>query len=595
MGVSAAFAKPAVADTSEFQSLWSEIEKGGTQWQSPGIDGHILQPELHIEVLRQSNNAPPVAEQQRLLVEYSSHHSIQRLRRHWLDLAVAQGDWNQALTLYESTDGASAQCAYELARAELGRARLDPIQKLFIQGARGKHCPTLMAMAQERSWISDWAQAERVQKLLAQEQYEQAIALAQSLGPINLARAEQFKLARLNPDRYLQRFPNGRWRSRAIRSEIARDPEGSAQLIQPDEAELWEWRAVHLILDQSPQTQRALEQLRRPLRTQSLREWEVRWHLRQQNWRQVAERIDQMPASLKSDDTWRYWRAMAAEAMGEDASSALKSLASRRSFYGLLAADALGIEYPTYRPVHRDAASVEDLLRRPQIQIAGALFEAGLMSRARSQWRAYWPKLSLAERQAATELAQRWGFASEEVRGAVNSRQTDSLHMYPDALRNVMSDKPIDADWLMGLTRTESLFQTDVRSRAGALGLMQLMPATGEQQARRLGLPWSGPGSLTDPALNITLGADYLHRMYQQFEGNALAATAAYNAGPNAVAKWLTDPALPPAIWIETLPFKETRNYVKKVMYAATVYNQALGSRDRRLSARMTPLPTPNG
>lgn len=569
---------------------WLAIEQGSDVWQLPELDGTPGQAELHIEVMRRSDDLPAIETITDVLARYQDHISLNRLRQHWIQLAMQNDDWNLIVQLYRPGDNTASECSYRLARTQTGVDQPRSAHRLYVNGAQGRSCQRFLTLAQSKDWISDWSRSERVKVLLTQNRFGEAIELARSLGPKNTQRAEAYALARQDPSGYLARYPNGESRTQAIRSLIGQDPTGAARWIRAQDTDLREWQAVHFILDDHPDTATVLESLRRPLKTRSLREWEIRYHLRHQRWMQVAQRIDELPASLGSSSAWQYWRGMAAAQLNQP-NPYWRGIAKRLDYYGMLAADQLNQPYATLRPNHSDAGSVAALLNRYPVQIAKALLDAGLDSRARSQWRWVFNQFKLSEKQAATELAQQWGWSSEEVRGAVNSRQTDTLHMYPDALRRVMQNREVDEDWLLGLTRTESLFQIDVRSRAGALGLMQIMPATGKKQAQRMGIPWQGSATLVDPQVNVNLGSDYLAQMYQQFGYNALVASAAYNAGPNAVQRWLNQPDMDPAIWVETIPFKETRNYVKKVMAAATIYNQALGGRDRRLSDRMTPLP----
>ena len=597
MGITLLFAKSASASIEIFKARWIEIEQGSEAWFEPSLQGSPLLAELHIAALSQASELPDANTRSQVLRDYAQHVSLRGLRAHWIDLAQAQNAFDVVQTLYRSDTGQASECAWRLGRALKGLNEQQAAHRAYVEDAQAGACQRLIKEGIERGWIGAWSHSERVTRLLSQGRYTSALELAATLGPKNLARAQAYIQSRQDPQAYVLEHPNGPWRKDAIKRLIDLDPWGSEQWIRADETELREWRSVHLILDNHPQTGLALSQLKRPLQSRSLREWEIRHYLRQQDYDRVAERIDELPASLATLPIWQFWRAQAHDQLGQpdQARSKWQQIDRQLDYYGFLAADRLGIEYPRLRPSHRDEDSVSALLKQPGVQIAKALFDAGLDSRARSQWRAGFAGFDLSEKQAATELAQRWGWASEEVRGAVNSRQTDTVHMYPDALRPLMQNRAIDEDWLLGLTRTESLFQVDVRSRAGALGLMQLMPTTGERQAQQLELPWQGSASLLDPQFNIELGSDYLHRMYQRFGEHPLLATAAYNAGPNALARWLTDPQLPPEIWVETIGFKETRQYVKKVMFAATLYNQALGGRDRRLSDRMLPLPVNDG
>ena len=128
----------------------------------------------------------------------------------------------------------------------------------------------------------------------------------------------------------------------------------------------------------------------------------------------------------------------------------------------------------------------------------------------------------------------------------------------------------------------------DVRSHAGAIGLMQLMPATGREVAKEIKLPYSGLATLTNPEDNIRLGTTYLGMMAQRYDGNSIPATAAYNAGPHRVDRWLPHGSwIDARVWIENIPFNETRGYVKRVLAAQTIFHWRMNGSVKRLSAEL--------
>jgi len=197
-------------------------------------------------------------------------------------------------------------------------------------------------------------------------------------------------------------------------------------------------------------------------------------------------------------------------------------------------------------------------------------------------------------------LAQRWGWYSRAIATAASAGHYDDLALrYPLPFRQSFeqhaSAASIPTTWALGIARSESLFMRDVRSRAGAIGLMQLMPATGRQVAREIKLPYSGLDTLTDPNQNIRLGTSYLGSMIARYDGNHVLATAAYNAGPHRVDRWLPQSSVVDArIWIENIPFNETRKYVRRVLAAETIFHWRLTGETRRLSdglPQVRPLP----
>ncbi|MBT8087758.1 MAG: transglycosylase SLT domain-containing protein, partial [Gammaproteobacteria bacterium] len=194
------------------------------------------------------------------------------------------------------------------------------------------------------------------------------------------------------------------------------------------------------------------------------------------------------------------------------------------------------------------------------------------------------------DKQQAAILAHRWGWHSRAIATAASLGEYDDLMIrYPlphqQSFEQFSSAARISPTWAYGIARSESLFMRDVRSSAGAIGLMQLMPSTGRAVARKIRLPYSGLRTLTDPDSNIRLGTSYLGQMAERYSGNPVLATAAYNAGPHRVDRWLPENGSEDArVWIENIPFNETRKYVKRVLAAQTIFDWRISGQVRRLS-----------
>ncbi len=345
--------------------------------------------------------------------------------------------------------------------------------------------------------------------------------------------------------------------------------------------------------------------------------WRVRAALRQAPggpaWKYVLEAVAAMSPAGQADPAWVYWKARALQATavrgsgGDDQRSAaralLEGLSSQAHFYGKLAAEDLGRS----QRLPAAPAALGDRERVLAAQNLGlnrslALFGLGLRGEAVREWNYALRDLGDRELLAAAERAcerQIWDRCintSERTKQEVHMTQRFPTP-FRDEVLGVAQEVGIDAAYVYGLIRQESRFVTDARSNVGASGLMQVMPATARWTARKLGLPY-GPGQLTDRVANLRLGMGYLRLILDDFEGAQALAAAAYNAGPNRPRRWRQGPPLESAIWVENIPFAETRDYVKKVLSNASDYAAILGGQQvvqlkPRLGSQVVPKDMP--
>ncbi len=340
--------------------------------------------------------------------------------------------------------------------------------------------------------------------------------------------------------------------------------------------------------------------------------WHVRAALREpltqtRRWALIQRAIDAMPGAEQSDAAWVYWRARATQAQarpgpeGDAARAAaramLEGIAPQIGFYGQLAAEDLGsaLSLPPLpaplQPAERDAPR-----SNPGFTRALQLINLGLRSEGVREWNFTLRGLSDRELLAAAQLACEREVWDRCINTSERTRvEVDIAQRYPMPLRDTLQararDSGLDAAVLYGLIRQESRFIMDARSSVGASGLMQLMPATAQWTAKKVGLSYR-PEMITDPAVNLQLGAAYLKRVLDDFGGSLAMAAAAYNAGPGRPRRWREGVApMEPAAWAETIPFNETRDYVKKVLANSVVYAALMAAPDAA-APRAAPLKT---
>lgn len=327
--------------------------------------------------------------------------------------------------------------------------------------------------------------------------------------------------------------------------------------------------------------------------------WYARAALRHKNWPTVAAVIAKMDASQSEEAVWRYWKARALKTQSQtlEANTLLANLSTERHFYGWLAQDELEGFIGAPLVAHKTTEeAVEHIAAMPAIQRAVALHRLDFKWESKAEWAFATQSFSDSQLLAAAEFAQRSGWHDLAI---ITADKTTELHdfalRYPTPYRNLMkpaaSEQAIDEAWVYGITRQESRFMDAAKSGVGASGLMQLMPATAKWIAGKAGVENYHHGMIHELETNIALGTYYLRYTLELMNGQAVMATAAYNAGPSRAKKWMADVPLEGAIYAETIPFSETRSYVQKVMANAHLYAHQLGLKSITLKQRLGIIP----
>ena len=319
----------------------------------------------------------------------------------------------------------------------------------------------------------------------------------------------------------------------------------------------------------------------------TLHEWRVRIALRKRDWNGTLEAIRTMPRSLSREPDWQYWQARALDQTGHPriAQAIFQTIANSRSFYGFMAADQLGKPYElNHKGLAFEQEQVSRVTATPAFKRARELYRLDRLNKARREWRQLRAGLDDQQILLASQLAQGWGWHEQGVQGAIATSAWDHLAMrfplaYREQFHSAAREQGLDVNWIYALARQESAFRHDARSHRGAVGLLQLLPATARQTARETGMPYNNLTTLLDPKANIRLGTAHLGTLLKEFDNNRILATAAYNAGAHRVRQWLDEETadLDSDIWVETMPYHETRQYVRRVMAYTVIYGYRRG------------------
>jgi soluble lytic murein transglycosylase len=323
--------------------------------------------------------------------------------------------------------------------------------------------------------------------------------------------------------------------------------------------------------------------------------WKTRASLRAGKWLEAYNSIEAMPESLRNEPVWRYWKGRALKALNANypANILFAKLSQEINYYGLLAEEELPTRVEA-RPVEYKVTADDLKAAEAHIGLKRALLlrHLGDAGNAVGEWD--WALRGMSDRQilAAAELARREGWYDRAIITADKTRGEHDFDLryiapYRDLATAFARDNGLDEAWVFGLMRQESRFVDYARSSVGATGLMQIMPATAKWIANQLGLGRKAHAGVKNPQTNIRFGTFYLKRIYDSLDQSPVLATAAYNAGPGRARKWQADTALEGAIYVETIPFAETREYVKKVLTNAMFYRNRFGGEVRPLKDRL--------
>jgi soluble lytic murein transglycosylase len=307
------------------------------------------------------------------------------------------------------------------------------------------------------------------------------------------------------------------------------------------------------------------------------------------DWAALRQILAVMPTSLQQQDHWAYWRGWLAAQTGqhEQARAIWATIPPGWGFYQILTAEALGrqifVPPPDARTRRQIAEQRARLADHPSVYRGLKLSSLGMRSEASLEWNGLIRDLPDAALLAASQLAFEAGHPDRGIAAAIRTQQLHDLSLrYPIFHRREIDlanrAEPLETAWVLGLMRQESRFLPAVRSPVGAVGLMQLMPKTAKSVARDMGLKGFRLDRLEEPQTNISLGIHYLRDLTRDFKGSAILATAAYNAGPSRSRLWsgqLTQ-TIPGAAFAESIPFSETRGYVKQVLANTAVYQGLL-------------------
>lgn len=619
LGSAAAAAQDADARRAQVRAAIEAAERGQ---DDPGrnaqLETHPLYPWVEYARLQRRIATVSRSQAQDFLRRHQGQAVADAFRSLWLAALARRQDWPAFLAAWAPTGDVALRCAHLNARQATGRADAEWIREAqAVWRSSGKSlpdaCDPVFAVLDARRGLDAALRWERIELAAAEQQPGVMRSAARGLPAAERALAEDYAAFQQAVHTRALDWPRTERSRRMAMHGLARlgkaDPAAAelqlpryAQALGMTEAErgpvLYQI-ALWTVASYEPDSARRLDAVPESAYDERLHEWRLREALARGDWRAALAAVRKMPAAMREDARWRYLEARLAEKTGAaaEAQALYRQAARSATFHGFLAADRLEQPYALC-PLRVDAGQADAPERQavagdPALVRALELFKIERTGWAVREWNSALARFDDRQRRLAVAVAGEHGWYDRAVFSL--GRQPEEQRFYElrfplhhgEAIRRESARHGLDPAWVAAEIRAESAFNPRARSPANARGLMQVLPATAAGVARRLGIRWGGAESLYDPETNLRYGTSYLREMEDKY-GLPYVAIAAYNAGPAPTARWQSQrPNFDPDIWIETISYRETREYVARILAFSVIYDWRLNGDALPVTDRM--------
>ena len=599
-------------DREIFKQAWRLVNHGQFGKAKPLIEGLKTYP-LYVYLrekqlrptLQRRNNEPIKA----FLTKFEGAYPAENLRNQWLTWLADTKQWQDFLDYYRPTADTKIQCLHKTAMLETGatEALFQQIAPLWTKGkSQPDACNRVFKIFESDPLFDDPTVWRRFRLAMSHNEIGLARHLSKKFTN-NTAKiwAKRWLSAHTNPqttlkknyleeaDSLLAQDVMFHALKRLARSNFNAAEKSWAKISQTanlTETELNQGNGILAVAAGKSEHENQifyLDQVENKFADAELEALRLRRGIQLRAWEQLSRWTLHKPRSPSTNILrWRYWRARSAELTGKRdfANQQFSSLASERDYYGFLAADKISREYQFNDvPIKPSPEALEAVTSLPGIQRAKEFFLLGFTTEANREWRYTLRDFSTPSLEIAAITAASWGWHNRAIATLGQARSYDDVEvrfplLFTEQISANSKKRHLEEALIYSIIRTESAFLPNARSSAGALGLMQLMPATGREAGRRIGLKIKKSSQLLAPSTNIAIGSSYLAGLISKHGGSFPMAAAAYNAGPHRVRQWRPNGSCVDAdIWIDSIPFKETRRYVRTAVFYYVVYQYRLG------------------
>lgn len=579
------------------------------------LQSYALYPYLEAAFLQQNLSLANESLISEFLIEFSGLPAAERLRTAWLQYLAKQNQGEKFLLYYQGSSNPQLQCHY----LDFLWQSTDNLTALWPQVSHHwvseKSLPA-SCDAVFNAWVAAGMRTEeiiwqRFSLAVQHNQHRLALYLARLLPEESRYLTELSRKAWSNPRSIMrfQNFTNQDEREKeiiiaALQRLVWRDIDDAQsawlhyqtafKFSTAEQQEIDERIGITLSVRGEENALVWLEKVPVAALSDAGRQWTLAAHLRQQRHDKIIMFINALPESEQQKDQWRYWRARSLMALNfiDDGEEELHEVAKQRSYYGFLASARLGV-MPSlaHEPIEYEAEAVKALKNQPSMQRAVELFMLKRTLDARREWNVIGYRGSYKEQVLSALFAYEQGYYDQTIFGLARTGLLNDIERrFPLAFKELLAgyaeSQSLDPAWVYAIVRRESAFQVDAVSPAGARGLMQVMPQTANYLVRRT--PGAGTrissSRLMNVEDNVQLGTRYMSELLQRSDNNWIIATAAYNAGINRVVEWLPEQPMDFDVWLEMVPYQETRDYVKSVLAYQQIYTILLGGNTNVLS-----------
>jgi soluble lytic murein transglycosylase len=590
--------------------------------QYADIARHPLYGWVEYAALRRGIDTVNNGQAQDFLSRRGNQASGDAFRDIWLAATARREDWAAFTAAWTPKSGVgkersvSLRCAELNARQALGKADAQWTRDAqAIWRSSGKSlpdsCDAPFAVLAAQGGLSPELRWERIDAAAAEWQPAVMRAAARGLPADQLAQANDYAAFLDNVNERALAWPKTE-RSRKIASyglaKLAKSQPASAEAQLPkyasalgftdeDRGRVLYQAALWSVASYDAQSARRLNAVPEVSYDERLHEWRAREAMSRSDWAAALAAIRKMGPKQRGESRWEYFEARLSERAGDKAGAArlYRESAKNADFHGFMSADRLGAPY-TLCPIQPtdSAAAKAAIARDPALMRAMGLFQIERTGWAIREWDDALTRFDDSQRRIAIEVAQSYNWFDRAVFSLNKTPQEQRLYYlrfplhHGETIRRESLNNGIDPAWVAAEIRAESIFNPTARSGANAMGLMQVLPGTGAQVAKSLGLPWGGAASLYDSDTNIILGTAYLRQLLDKYGGQPYFAMAGYNAGPAPLARWQSQrPGMDADFWIETISYKETREYVARVLAFSVLYDWRLNGDALNVSDRL--------